>query len=45
MTNPIYILKLNLPAELPEDIRLLYHDAVLSHNKNIYENPFFDAGF
>ncbi len=45
MTNPTYILKLNLPAELPEDIRMLYHDAVLSHNKNIYENPFFDAGF
>jgi dUTP pyrophosphatase len=40
-----YLLRLNLPTALPEDVRLLYQDAVLTHNKNIDENPFFDAGF
>lgn len=40
-----YLLRLNLPSALPEDVRLLYQDAVLTHNKNIDENPFFDAGF
>jgi dUTP pyrophosphatase len=40
-----YLLKLNLPTALPEDIREMYQDAVLTHNKNITENPYFDAGF
>ena len=40
-----YLLRLNLPSELPEDIREMYQDSVSAHNKNIDENPFFDAGF
>jgi len=40
-----YLLRLNLPSALPEDVREMYTDAVLTHNKNIAENPFFDAGF
>jgi dUTP pyrophosphatase len=40
-----YLLRLNLPATLPTDIREMYLDAVSAHNKNIDENPYFDAGF
>ena len=40
-----YLLRLLLPASLPEDIREMYAESVLNHNKNIDENPYFDAGF
>ena len=43
--NMSYLLRLQLPATLPTDIREMYLDAVLTHNKNIDENPYFDAGF
>jgi deoxyuridine 5'-triphosphate nucleotidohydrolase len=40
-----YLLHLNLPQDLPADIRALYKEAVLAHNKSIEENAYFDAGF
>ena len=40
-----YLLRLNLPAALPADIRAMYEDAALTHNKSIDTNPYFDAGF
>ena len=40
-----YLLRLLLPSTLPADIREMYTDAVSLHNKNIDENPYFDAGF
>ena len=40
-----YLLHLNLPQDLPSDIRVLYKEAVLAHNKSIEENAYFDAGF
>jgi len=40
-----YHLRLLLPATLPADIREMYNESVLAHNKNIDENPYFDAGF
>ena len=40
-----YLLRLNLPSELPEDIREMYQDSVSAHNKSIEENAYYDAGF
>jgi dUTP pyrophosphatase len=40
-----YLLHLNLPRDLPADIRALYTEAVLLHNKAIEENIYYDAGF
>ena len=40
-----YHLRLLLPSTLPSDIRAMYTESVLAHNKNIDENPYFDAGF
>ena len=40
-----YLLHLNLPQDLPSDIRVLYKEAVMAHNKSIEENAYFDAGF
>jgi dUTP pyrophosphatase len=40
-----YLLRLNLPQDLSTDIRALYKDAVIAHNKSIEENAYYDAGF
>jgi dUTP pyrophosphatase len=40
-----YLIRLLLPSTLPTDIREMYTDAVGAHNKNIDENPYYDAGF
>ena len=40
-----YVLRLNLPASLPADIRTMYSEAVVAHNKSLVDSPYFDAGF
>jgi dUTP pyrophosphatase len=40
-----YLLRLNLSATLPADIRTLYEEAVLKHNTKIDKNTYYDAGF
>jgi dUTP pyrophosphatase len=40
-----YLLRLNLSASVPDEIRALYLDAIAAHNKSIQVNDYFDAGF
>jgi dUTP pyrophosphatase len=40
-----YLLRLNLPATLPTEVRSLYEEAVTAHNSSIDTNVHFDAGF
>jgi hypothetical protein len=40
-----YLLRLNLPASLPFNIRTMYNEAVVAHNKSLVDSPYFDSGF
>ncbi len=40
-----YLLRLNLPATLPTEVRSLYEEAVTANNISIDSNTYFDAGF
>ena len=40
-----YLLRLQLPTEIPADLRVMYIEAMATHNTAIDENTHFDAGF